>query len=34
MPIGGVIAYRNAISPSGVGYDINSVHNLSEFKRG
>jgi tRNA-splicing ligase RtcB (3'-phosphate/5'-hydroxy nucleic acid ligase) len=22
MPIGGVIAYRNAISPSGVGYDI------------
>ncbi len=22
MPIGGVIAYRNAVSPSGVGYDI------------
>lgn len=22
MPIGGVIAYRDAISPSGVGYDI------------
>jgi len=22
MPIGGVVAYRNAISPSGVGYDI------------
>ncbi|NJP07326.1 MAG: RtcB family protein [Chloroflexaceae bacterium] len=22
MPIGGVLAYRNAISPSGVGYDI------------
>ena len=22
MPIGGVIAYNNAISPSGVGYDI------------
>ncbi len=22
MPIGGVVAYRNAVSPSGVGYDI------------
>jgi len=22
MPIGGIIAYRNAVSPSGVGYDI------------
>ena len=22
MPIGGVIAYRDAISPSGIGYDI------------
>src|SRR5689334_5620713 len=22
LPIGGVIAYRNAVSPSGVGYDI------------
>src|SRR3954452_4986437 len=22
MPIGGVIAYRGAVSPSGVGYDI------------
>ena len=22
MPIGGVVAYREAISPSGVGYDI------------
>lgn len=22
MPIGGIVAYRNAISPSGVGYDI------------
>ncbi len=22
MPIGGVIAYRNAVSPSGAGYDI------------
>jgi tRNA-splicing ligase RtcB len=22
MPIGGVVAYRNFVSPSGVGYDI------------
>ena len=22
MPVGGVIAYRNSVSPSGVGYDI------------
>ena len=22
MPIGGIIAYENAVSPSGVGYDI------------
>jgi tRNA-splicing ligase RtcB len=22
MPIGGVVAYRDAVSPSGVGYDI------------
>ncbi|MEE9241340.1 MAG: RtcB family protein, partial [bacterium] len=22
MPIGGVVAYRGAVSPSGVGYDI------------
>jgi tRNA-splicing ligase RtcB len=22
VPIGGVVAYRNAISPTGVGYDI------------
>lgn len=25
MPIGGVVAYRNAISPSGVGYDISCL---------
>ncbi len=25
MPIGGVIAYRDAVSPSGVGYDISCL---------
>jgi tRNA-splicing ligase RtcB (3'-phosphate/5'-hydroxy nucleic acid ligase) len=23
VPIGGVVAYRNALSPSGVGFDVN-----------
>jgi tRNA-splicing ligase RtcB len=26
VPIGGVVAYRNSISPSGVGYDIACGH--------
>src|SRR3712207_1701018 len=25
MPIGGVVAYRDAVSPSGVGYDISCL---------
>src|SRR5687768_9675890 len=25
MPIGGVLAYRDAVSPSGVGYDISCL---------
>lgn len=27
MPIGGVVAYRDTVSPSGVGYDISSSPN-------